>query len=333
MTKRRSSKRRKQPQRQPGPQGQHPPTDSYPRVPSAATFFRVHMLDPETMSQMDKATELLKPFLWIRDGKDVRRIQRAQTAEALIDLLPQSGGLGGPPWFERMAEFGPEVVPLVAKRLRAAKGIRDAHLQGMTYENLIGVLRWRGQAGAQALLECFDALGHYGQELACVALGLLGEQKAADKMWRFYVQLVRDPRQTRFVGALWGLIDLGDERVGGALASLLRKKRYFYELFGFLSLAGDARDVVPLLQDAAQRAKEDNMDATMALVSILQRIGKDAFLVELDKIAAAEDSASAREALADRLLSVQASEVQEYFGLFYRGLTADDLAQVFPGRI
>jgi hypothetical protein len=291
------------------------------------------MLDPETMSQMDKATELLKPFLWARDGKDVRQIQRAQTAEALIDLLPQSGGLGGPTWYERMAEFGPEVVPLVAKRLRAAKGIRDAHLQEMTYDNLVGVLRWRGKAGAQALLECFDALGHYGQELACVALGLLGEQKAADKMWRFYVQVVRNPRETYFVGALWGLIDLGDERVGGALANLLRKKRYFYELFGFLSLAGDARDIVPLVQDAAQRAKEDNMDATMAMVSIVHRIGKDAFLAELDKFPTLEDSASEREALADRLLSVKASEAQEYFALFYRGLTADDLARLSPGGI
>jgi hypothetical protein len=291
------------------------------------------MLDPETKSQMDKATELLKPLLWIRDRKDVRQIQQAQTAEALIDLLPQSGGLGGPTWYERMAEFGPEVVPLVATRLRAAKGNQDANLRDMTYEKLIGVLRWRGEAGAQALLGCFDDLGHYGQALACVALGLLGEQRAADKMWRFYVQLVRDPRETYFVGALWGLIDLGDERVGGALASLLRKRRYFYELFGFLSLAGDVRDVVPLIQDTAQRAKEDNMDVFMALVSIVHRIGKDAFLTELDKIAALEDSASEREALADRMLSVQASEVQEYFDLFYRGLTAADLAQVFPGRI
>jgi hypothetical protein len=71
----------------------------------------------------------------------------------------------------------------------------------------------------------------------------------------------------------------------------------------------------------------------MALVSIVHRIGKEAFLAELDKVVALEDSDVEREAFADRLLSTPASETQEYFALFYRGLTADDLARVFPGRL
>jgi hypothetical protein len=42
------------------------------------------MLDRETMSQMDKATELLKPLLWMRDGRAVRQIRQASTA---VDLF------------------------------------------------------------------------------------------------------------------------------------------------------------------------------------------------------------------------------------------------------
>jgi hypothetical protein len=193
MAKQRSKRRRKRTKRQASPQGRRQSKDTRTRVPSAATFFRFHVLDPETMGQMDKATALLRPLLWARDGEDVRQIQQARTAKELIDLLPRSGGLGAPAWHERMGEFGAEVVPLISKRLRTAKGIRDAHVQEMMYDKLIGALRWRGDAGARALLECFDDLSDYGRELASVALGLLGEQAAANRIWRFYQAVVRNP--------------------------------------------------------------------------------------------------------------------------------------------
>lgn len=332
MTKRRSSERRKHTQQRPSPPRQLQPGDAHARVPSAATFFRSQVLDRETMRQMDKATELLKPLLWLRDGGSVRQIRQARSVEELIDLLPQSGGLAAPVWHERMREAGPEALPLISKRLRAAKEAQDQELRNTTYEKLIGALRWRGTAGAQVLLERFDDLSNYGRELASVALGLLGEQRAADRIWQFYQRVVRNQRETHFVGALWGLIDLGDKRAGGAVATLLSKGQHFYELFGFLSLAGDRRAIVPLLQDLLQKPREENMDAAMALVSIVHRIGKEAFLAELNKIVV-EESDTEREAFADGLLSTPASEAQEYFTLFYRGLTADDLARVFPGRL
>ena len=333
MTKRRDNKRGKRTQPRPRPSGEIRATDARVRVPSAATFFRFQVLDPESRSQMDKATTLLKPLLWVRDGEAVRQIRQARSVEELIDLLPQALGLGAPVWDERMRELGPEVLPLISKRLGEAKEIRDEHLREITYDKLIEDVRWRGAAGGQVLLERFDDLSDYGRELASVALGLLGEQRAADKIWQFYQRVVHNRRETHFVGALWGLIDLGDKRAGGAMASLLGKGQYFYELFGFLSLAGDTRAIIPLLQDAVQKPREENMDAAMALVSIVHRIGKEAFLAELDKVVALEDSDVEREAFADRLLSIPASETQEYFALFYRGLTADDLARVFPGRL
>jgi hypothetical protein len=333
MTKRQSSKRGKPTQQRLSPSGKIETTDARVCVPSAATFFRFEVLDLETMRQMEKATDLLRPLLWARDGGAVRQIRQAHTAEELIDLLPQTLGLGAAIWDERMREFGSEVLPLISKRLRTAEDIRDENLREITYDKLIGALRWRGTAGAQVPLERFDDLSDYGRGLASVALGLLGEQRAADSIWQFYQRVVHNRRETHFVGALWGLIDLRDKRAGGAVASLLSKGQYFYELFAFLSLAGDTRAIVPLLQHAVQKPREENMDAAMALVSIVHRIGKEALLAELDKVVAPEDSDAEREAFADGLLSTPAGETQEYFALFYRGLTADDLARVFPGRL
>jgi hypothetical protein len=203
------------------------------------------VLDPETMKQMDKATEILKPVLWMRDEGAVRQIRQARTAEELIDLLPQAAGLAAPVWDERMRKAGPEVLPLISRRLKAANEVQDQELRDLTYDKLIGALRWRGTAGAQVLLERFDDLSDYGWGLASVALGLLGEQRAADRIWQLYQRAVHNRRETHFVGALWGLIDLGDKRAGSAVASLLSKGRHFYELFGFLSLAGDTRAIAP----------------------------------------------------------------------------------------
>lgn len=182
-------------------------------------------------------------------------------------------------------------------------------------------------------MERFDDLDDYGQSLACVVLGLLGAQDSADRMWAFYEKVKRDRRRTCFVGALWGLIDLKDGRAGGALADLLMQGRNFYELFGFLSLAGDARAVVPLLMVATQLPETLQMHASMALVSVAHRIGRDALLAELEKVAKPEEPKAAREGVADDLLAQPASKAEEYFTLFYRGLAPDDLARVFSGRI
>jgi len=124
---------------------------------------------------------------------------------------------------------------------------------------------------------------------------------------------------------------LKDERVGGALADLVSEGWDFYELFGFLSLAGDTRVVKPLVLGAMQRPREENWDAAMALVSIAHRIGRDAMLGELDRIADPEEPREAHEALVDKWLAKPISEVQEYFALFYHGLTPDDVARLFPG--
>jgi len=197
-------------------------------------------------------------------------------------------------------------------------------------ERLITQLRWRGDAGAEALMECFDDLTDYGRSQACVALGLLNAQASADKLWAFYQETVRDQRETYFIGALWGLIDLRDKRAADALADLLRDGRHFYELFAFLSMAGDARSVAPLMRRAMQMPKDDSLEPAMALLGIAHRIGRDALVAALDELTPHEEPREDLEAVADDVLSRPASLVEQYFALFYRGLTPDDLAQLFP---
>lgn len=299
------------------------------RVPSAPTLFRFLLTDPRTRDLWHKATSLLKPVLWMRDGAAVKQVKSAKTAEELVDLVTLASGLGETAWRERMRQFGPEIVPLISERLKTVGSIRDKAIRDMAFEKLIAELRWRGDAGAEALLERFDDLNDYGKSLACVVLGLLGAQASADQLWAFYQEVEHNRRETYFVGPLWGLIDLKDERAGGALANLLSKGRDFYELFGFLSLAGDARAVVPLLVGAMQKPQEENMDAAMALLSIVHRIGRDAFLAELDKVVLPEEPRKDREAFVEEILTKPASAAEEYFASFYRGLTPEDVAQVF----
>jgi hypothetical protein len=300
--------------------------------PSAATLFRFSILDPSMMGLMGKAMSMLKPVLWIRDGEDVGRIRQAGTAEEVLDLLPLARGLGEPEWYERMRQFGPGVVPLISERLRTVQRIRDKDLRDMTVEKLMGALRPHGDAVASVLLERFDDLNEYGQSLACVMLGVFGAEAGADRIWRFFQETANRSRDLAFVGALWGLIDLKDERASLALIQLLKNKRFFYELFGFFSLAGDARTVLPLMEEAQRRPDESKSDPIMAFVGVAQRIGREALLAEFEKAAAADDAREDLEAMVDRVLARSIEDVQEYFELFYRGPTPDDLERSVPGR-
>jgi hypothetical protein len=325
---RKQSKRKKPAPRQRRSVGRSSVTDAHISLPGAASLFRFCFLDPESSGLIERAASWLKPFIGTRDRDALTRIKRANSAEEVIDLVPLAGGLGEPAWQERVRQFGLEAVPLISQRLAALHQTREKELRHMMLEKLIGALRWQSDAGARVLLERFDGLDDYGRSLACVVLGLLGERSAADELWHFYRRVIHNRRESHFVGALWGLIDLGDERVGEALADLLGQGRDFYELYGFLSLAGDARVIAPLLSRLARESRE-NEQAAMALVSIAHRIGRDAFMAELGKVVTSEEPVQERETFVERFFSVPESRAREYFGWFYRGLTSEDLARAF----
>lgn len=125
-----------------------------------------------------------------------------------------------------------------------------------------------------------------------------------------------------------GLIDLEDERAGKALAELLGKRHYFYELFGFLALAGDVRAVIPLMRILEEVAEENRLDPMMALLSIGHRIGREALLAEFEKVAAPDETPAQREAAVEAILSKPVNYAKNHFQLFYRGLSAEDLADL-----
>ncbi len=168
-------------------------------------------------------------------------------------------------------------------------------------------------------IDPWDTLSDYGRSLAAVVLGLLEARQAADRIWSFYQKDKDNRRESLLVGALWGSMDLQDERAADALWELLAQGHRFYELFGFLSRAGDRRAIIPLLQLATEADQATKAEATWAVTGIAHRIGRAAFVEELDQASTPGDEAGpTREAHADRFLSFPAAAVQEYFELLYQ---------------
>jgi hypothetical protein len=300
------------------------PTTSRDRVPSAVTVFRFSVRDDQSREIVDQAASKMAPILWLRDGKIVEQIRAAETPAVVLDLAAQAHGLAEAAWMARVRQFGLAVAPLIAERLKASRDIPDEDARDTVRERLIAALRWTGWLGARALRECFAELDEYGQSLACVVLGLLHDTSSAGLMWD-YVQKMKSRPQSYFVGALWGLIDLKDERAGQALAELLHEERSFYELYGLLALAGDARAVVPLIGRMLQGKKDEREDAAMALVAVAQRMGRAALIAEFEKMSASDVEMETLEATADGLLTWPVGSVHEYFELYFRGLRSDDL--------
>lgn len=308
------------------------PTSVAASIPSAATLFRFKIADAQTQETIDKAiSKRLKPHIWDRDRGDVKQIEQAQTAEALIELAHLSTGLAAPAWHNQARRFGPEIIPIISEQLRTVSGLPDQDTRTTITETLVAELRWRGESGAEVLLERYDNLDHYGRSLACVVLGLLDAQPGADKIWNYYQKVVQNRRETYFVGALWGLIDLKDERGAETLVNLLIKRRYFYELYGFLAWAGDERAIAPLLVETVHLPEEERHAPFMALSGIGHRLGRTTLVAAIDE-AVSDVSQAEVEDLADKILSRPLSEVEDFFPIFYKtGMGGNDLEKASLG--
>lgn len=299
------------------------------KMPSRPTLFRIRIVDAQSYALVRQGISRLKPVLWLRDARKVSRITQAQTPEDVLDLAPLATGLGELAWHEQMRKFGQEVLPFIAAAIRQVMRVKDETLRDRSLAHMIAELRWREEAGAGVLLEHFSELDESGKSLACVALGLLGTQAATDTIWEYYLEVIPDREAGNFIGALWGLVDLQDARAAGALAGLLADGYFFYELFGLLARAGDARAVIPLLELAPGLQEEDRMDPMLALVGIAHRIGREALVAEIERRAMGEESRKEYESLADLVLSKPASLSREYFSVFYRGFDPGDVAGAF----
>jgi len=293
--------------------------------PSVQTYFRFKIFDVQTRTLMQRTTLAMLPALRQRDGPKIALIQAADSVVALLDVLPLASGIAETIWDQQMRRFGDAALPLLAQRLRAAAAIQDQSIRSIVYEKLIANLRWRGERGAIVLQEVFATLDDYGGSLACVALGRLGAQSSVDLLWEFYQHVAGNQRETYLIGPLWGLMDLGDARLGDALADLLITERTFAELFGFLYQRGTAQAVLPLMQMLLQQPKRDRYEPLLALVGIAHRIGREALVAAI--VTATPGDPGSAERMADAFLSRPADEAEAYFKEMFRGPSSADFAQ------
>jgi hypothetical protein len=277
------------------------------------------LLDFGTREALAARAAGVDPTLWQRDQKKLARIESAQSVEELLERVTSATGLGEQAWLKRLRTSGPGAAPVIAewfKSLRLASLHKDRTL---IEEKCIEALRWYGEAGIAPILEVWDTLSDYGRSLAAAVLGLLEARQATDRIWSLYQKVKDNRRENLLAGALWSLIDLQDERAADALWEQLTQGRRFYELFGFLSRAGDRRAIIPLLQLATGADQTTKAEAMWAVTGIAHRIGRMAFLEELDQASTPGDEVGpTREAIVDRVFSFPAAAVQEYFEPFYQ---------------
>ncbi len=283
-------------------------------IPSAPTLWRTMHLDISVQEQLVKTTTLVQPSLRQRDAGKIQRVEQAADVAAVLDLAPVAGGLAEYPWLKRMWAFGASAAPEVVARVNS--DWMRAHRQEVQ-ERLIAALRWYGPAGAQALTDCWDAFDDYGRSLACVVLGLLDAHASADRLYTF-LEGTRSNPGTHWVGALWGLIDLGDARAADALLQSLLEKRPFYERYGFLSRAGDRRAVQPLIFAVLDVPQAQRVDPMWALTGIGHRLGREG-LAEALRVGKdpAQTSAETIEPLIEGVFMHSQQDVERHFETFY----------------
>jgi hypothetical protein len=321
MSKKREEKRRRTKQKarsraKPSPAKQQRYSE-HPGVPSAQTMWRTMHLDFRVQEKLIETTMAVQPALWKRDASKIRRVEQAADLGAVLELAPVATGLADYAWLKRMREFGASAAPEIVARLQSDWMRSRQRATAGTQERLIGALRWCDDAGAAALTDCWDAFDDYGRSLACVALGLLAAQSAADRIWAFFGR-TRSAAKTYWVGALWGLIGLGDERSADGLLELLVEERIYYEQYGFLSLAGDQRAVVPLLAAIIHGPQRLRADAMWALTGIAHRLGRDRLAEALrSEEAGQETSEETIATIVDRIFLYSQDDVERNFEAFY----------------
>jgi len=310
-------------------------------MPSYPTLFRLRIANKEAYRLVCNGVEQWRGLLQLRDGKAVKRIEAAGTAEELASMAGLASGLGELAWHAKAREFGAALLPFVVESLRianASEGEEAASRSQVNHQSLatlIAELRWQGKPGGEALLLLFSSLAAFAQGLAAPVLGLLGISAAAEPIWQAYAAGPGNKwdadDDSLGVGLLWGLIDLGDGRAAGALAKLLQADARFYELYGFLARAGDEAAVGVLLESSENLEEPERSEAEMALLAIGHRLGAARLAQALESAARVEWPAGASspprdyDRLAETILEQPVGAAQEFFAPFYRGFTEADL--------
>jgi len=246
-------------------------------VVSAQTMWRTMHIDFSAQEALVATALRVQPSLWQRDAKKIKRIEQASDVEAVLDLVPTAMGVAEYTWLKRMRGFGPSGANAIAERLTGGWLGNHPQARAGIQERCIGALRWCDNENADALMRCWNVFDDYGRSLACVLVGLLNVRPQADRVWEYF-QTIRTQPNRYFVGALWGLIDVHDPRAADALAGLVAERRAFYELYGFIARAGDARFLLPLIEEVIRKSEQTSPDAMWALTGVAHRLGRDELL-------------------------------------------------------
>jgi hypothetical protein len=254
-------------------------------------------------------------------GPAMNEIMRAQGPNQVVGLTSAARGAAQVVWMRRMREFGAEALPAIVRRLKSSQSIVNEQSRHMVVERLTGALRQLGQPGGQALLDCFNSLDTYSQSVACVALGVLHVEQAADLIWNYYERIKADQTGGNFVGALWGLVDLQYPGTSAALADLMTEGYQFAELFGLVARAGGQECVAPLVERLAPALSgpgnydAERDDIVMALSAVANRLGRATFQGALVGCLLSERSI---EILMESAYARTPEDVSNYFEAYFR---------------
>jgi len=300
--------------------------DRYSPVVSAQTMWRTMHVDFSVQEELVATTLRVQPSLWQRDAEKIKRIERASDVEAVLDLAPTATGMADYAWLKRMRGFCPSGADAIAERLTGGWLCNFPKAQTGIQERCIGALRWCDNENADALMRCWDAFDDYGRSLGCILVGLLDVRPVADRVWEYF-QRIRTQPNLYFVGALWGLIDVQDPRAADALAELMAERRTFYELYGFISRTGDARFILPLVEEVLKKSEQTSADAMWALTGVAHRLGRDELLRLLSD--GADNATRAQvETFVDRIFRFDQDAVERNFETFYARTLSRKLDQV-----
>jgi hypothetical protein len=284
-------------------------------VVSAQTMWRTMHVDFSVQEELVATTLRAQPSLWQRDAEKIKRIEQASDVEAVLDLAPTATGIADYAWLKRMRGFGPSGADAIAERFTGGWLCNFSKAQAGIQERCIGALRWCDNKNADALMRCWDAFDDYGRSLGCILVGLLDVRPEADRVWMYFQRIHTQPN-LYFVGPLWCLIDVQDPRAADALSELVAERRTFYELYGFISRAGDARFILPLVEEVLKKSERTSADAMWALTGVAHRLGRDELLRLLSD--GANDATRAQVGtFVDRIFRYDQDAVERHFETFY----------------
>lgn len=299
----------------------HPST---PVFPSAQTLYRLANLLPDGADWMSRfgRTLAVDPEVVERGGDAVARIESARALPELLDLAHHVG-LAELAWHRRFrTSFRLGAAPAVTERLKATATDPES-ARGPIEERLIAALRWCGGLGAQGLIDAFPTLTDFGASLACMALGQLGARGSGDLIVSFYERVFKaPPRDTLFVGALWGLVDLGDERARFATIQHVRERLAYNERDDFLVITGDGTTLAVIGILAAlqiQRGQKDGIGTLRDVGgAICHRLGRARAIEEVSASDLTQFEAFFEPAeFVDALLKRDREDLEERFPLAF----------------